>query len=180
MNTKTVIFAAITTALLAGPVFAQDKASSDTNKAVETTSVTNTKAAGKNRGPIDLEKFTRMDALKAADTNGDGVLSRDEIEALAQKRIIKREADRLQRRLDVNNDGKITLEAIENQRKKNFAAMDTNNDGKLDREEMRAARKNMHGKGHPMKGHHEKARHTKADHKKVEHKDSAKQDKTQN
>ncbi len=70
--------------------------------------------------------------------------SRDEIEALALKRMVSRAADRMERRLDVKGDGKITLEAIEKQRQKEFAALDRNEDGKLDRHELRAGKKFHH------------------------------------
>ncbi|MNE92623.1 EF hand [compost metagenome] len=100
-----------------------------------------------------------MDELKAADTNGDGVLSRDEIEALALKRMVSRAADRMERRLDVKGDGKITLEAIEKQRQKEFAALDRNEDGKLDRHELRAGKKFHHGPKGPHHGGKGKMEH---------------------
>jgi Ca2+-binding EF-hand superfamily protein len=117
------------------------------------------------RGPVDLEKFSRMDDLRAADTDGDGVLSRAEIEALALKRIVSRAADRMERRLDINGDGKVTLAEVENQRKKEFAALDRNEDGKIDRSEMRAAK--MH---HQARGSHHKGPHHMGNHKGGEHK----------
>lgn len=94
-----------------------------------------------NRAPIDLAKFSRMDDLKAADTNGDGILDREELEAYALKQMVKRMADRMERRLDINGDGTVTLEEVEKQKAKEFAALDRNDDGKLDRNELRAAHK---------------------------------------
>lgn len=95
--------------------------------------------------PVDLAKFSRMNELKAADSNGDGALSHEELEALATKRMASRAADRMQRRLDSNGDGKVTLEEVEKQRTKEFAALDRNDDGKLSPKEMRAAKRAHHG-----------------------------------
>ncbi|MFV0800170.1 calcium-binding protein [Brucella sp. MAB-22] len=165
MKSKTAFIAVIATSLLAVPALAQENSSANTDKpAAETTVAPNKDMKGK-RGPVDLEKFSRMDDLKAADTDGDGVLSRAEIEALALKRIVSRAADRMERRLDVNGDGKVTLAEVENQRKKEFAALDRNEDGKIDRSEMRAAK--MH---HQARGSHHKGSHHMGNHKGGEHK----------
>ncbi|WP_043063140.1 EF-hand domain-containing protein [Brucella anthropi] len=169
MKSKTAFIAVIATSLLAVPALAQENSSANTDKpAAETTVAPNKDMKGK-RGPVDLEKFSRMDDLKAADTDGDGVLSRAEIEALALKRIVSRAADRMERRLDVNGDGKVTLAEVENQRKKEFAALDRNEDGKIDRSEMRAAK--MH---HQARGSHHKGPHQMGNHKGGEHKGSMK------
>lgn len=169
MKSKTAFIAVIATSLLAVPALAQENSSANTDKpAAETTVAPNKDMKGK-RGPVDLEKFSRMDDLKAADTDGDGVLSRAEIEALALKRIVSRAADRMERRLDVNGDGKVTLAEVENQRKKEFAALDRNEDGKIDRSEMRAAK--MH---HQARGSHHKGPHHMGNHKGGEHKGSMK------
>jgi len=105
-----------------------------------------------NRAPIDLAKFSKLDDLKAADTNGDGTLDRAEIEAHALKQMVKRMADRMERRLDINGDGTVTLDEVEKQKAKEFAALDRNDDGKLDRKEMRAAHKGgKHGQ-HGQRG----------------------------
>lgn len=113
-----------------------------------------------NREPIDLAKFSKMDDLKAADTNGDGILDRAEIEAHALKQMVKRMADRMERRLDINGDGSVSLEEIEKHKAKEFAALDRNEDGKLDRKEMRAAHKGSkngnRGGGHGF--HHQMQR----------------------
>lgn len=151
MKSKTLYIAVIASTLLSTAAFAQTSTSESTDKSATDTSITQNDGMKGNRGPIDLEKFSRMDELKAADTNGDGILSRDEIEALALKRMVSRAADRLERRLDVKGDGKITLDAIEKQRQKEFAALDRNDDGKLDRHELRGAKKFHH---HGPKGPH--------------------------
>ncbi|MFQ0812958.1 calcium-binding protein [Brucella anthropi] len=159
MKSNTAFIAVIATSLLAAPALAQDNSNANTDKQAAETTVAPSKDVKGKRGPIDLQKFSRMDDLKAADTNGDGVLSRDEIEALAQKRIVSRAADRMERRLDINGDGKITLAEIENQRKKEFAALDRNEDGKIDRSEMRAAKMQHHARGSHHKGHHKGGEH---------------------
>ncbi|MFI3904684.1 MULTISPECIES: EF-hand domain-containing protein [Ochrobactrum] len=157
MKSKTLYIAVIASALLSTSAFAQEKATEATDTSAMDTSITQNDGPKGKREPIDFEKFSRMDELKAADTNGDGVLSRDEIEALALKRMVSRAADRMERRLDVNGDGKITLEAVEKQRQKEFAALDRNEDGKLDRKELRAAKKfNHHGPKGPH--HHDKGK----------------------
>lgn len=107
------------------------------------------------REPLDLQAFSRMDDLNAADKNADGTLSRDEIEAHALAQLVKRAADRMERRLDVNRDGKVELAEVESRKAKRFALLDTNEDGKLDRSEMRAGK---HG-GDQGQRHHGKRFH---------------------
>lgn len=165
MKSKTAFIAVIATSLLAVPALAQENSSANTDKPAAETAVAPNKDMKGKRGPVDLDKFSRMDDLKAADTDGDGVLSRAEIEALALKRIVSRAADRMERRLDVNGDGKVTLAEVENQRKKEFAALDRNEDGKIDRSEMRAAK--MY---HQARGSHHKGPHHMGNHKGGEHK----------
>lgn len=159
MKSKTLYIAVIASALLSTSAFAQEKVKDATDKSATDTSITQNDGAKGKRGPIDFEKFSRMEELKAADTNGDGVLSRDEIEALALKRMVSRAADRMERRLDVKNDGNITLEAIEKQRQKEFAALDRNEDGQLDRSELRAGKKSHHGPKGPHHGGKGKMEH---------------------
>lgn len=170
MISKTAFIAVIATSFLAAPALAQENSSANTDKTATQMAVAPNKDVKSKRGPIDLEKFSRMDGLKAADTDGDGVLSRAEIEALALKRIVSRAADRMERRLDINGDGKVTLAEVENQRKKEFAALDRNEDGKIDRGEMRAAKMHHHAKG----PHHKSQHHMGPHHKGKQHKDSIK------
>jgi Ca2+-binding EF-hand superfamily protein len=120
-----------------GYAFAQDI---DQPESTETTVEPQREGNRFQREPIDLAQFSKMDALKAADANGDGSLNREEIESYALKRIVQRMADRMERRFDVDGDGTVTLAEVEKQKTKEFAALDRNEDGKLDRREMRESK----------------------------------------
>ncbi|RCS22639.1 calcium-binding protein [Phyllobacterium salinisoli] len=155
MKTLPVYIALATSIVLAYPSFAQDE--NGTNSNSHPVDISDSSHKNLEKEPIDLVQFSKTAELKAADTNGDGTLSHEELEALAMKRMASRAADRLQRRLDVNGDGKVTLEEVEKQRGKEFAALDRNDDGKLDRKELRAGKRfrhdGHHGK-HAMKSMH--------------------------
>ena len=124
------------------PADAQNKPASDSNTAKPMQG----KMDKNDDGAVDLSEFTNMDRLKQADTNGDGTLSQDEIQAMVMKRMVERQARRMTNRLDVNGDGVVTIAEVEKQREKRFALMDRNDDGKLERSELRHGRKNQeHG-----------------------------------
>jgi len=148
-----IVIAASSIAMSAGYSFAQ---STDdvAEPPLEAPAATNDRKF--DREPINLDKFSRMEDLKAADTDGDGVLSRAEIEAHSLAQLVKRTADRMERRFDFNRDGKVTLEEIERHRAKRFALLDANDDGQLDRREMRAGkdfRKGGRADDHGPRGH---------------------------
>ena len=84
-----------------------------------------------------------QDRIKQADTNGDGMLSRDEAKALP--RILKHFDE-----IDTNHDNQISADELrafhekmraghEKERGEHFKKLDTNGDGKISREEAKAA-----------------------------------------
>ena len=88
------------------------------------------------------ERFPRMDA------NGDGKLSRDELEKVAGRFGQAPSAapdDALFRLLDKNGDGKLSKEELENAAKM-LEKLDRNKDGMLDREELGEAAKRKLGR----------------------------------
>ncbi len=148
MRKLIIVLAATTIAASAGYAFAQASSNASGETAVETRD--DQRGGRFNKEPVDLETFSRMDDLKAADEDSDGLLSRAEIEAHALAQLVKRAADRIERRLDINRDGKVELSEIERQKEKRFALLDANEDGKLDRREMRAGK---HDRGHGQRHH---------------------------
>lgn len=155
MRTFIIALVATSIAVTAGYSFAQSSEEAENTVSVETPA--ESQRGTHKREPVDLETFSSMENLTAADTDGDGVLSRTEIEAHALAEMVKRMADRMERRLDINRDGKVTLDEIEKHKAKRFALFDANDDGQLDRREMRAAKEFRKG-GHHKDGprHHGK------------------------
>ncbi len=153
MRKLIIALAATTIAASVGYSVAQPSDDASNGSAVETRA--DRKGGKFNKEPVDLETFSRMEDLKSADKNTDGTLSRDEIEAHALAQLVKRAADRMERRLDINRDGKVELSEIESQKAKRFALLDTNEDGKLDRREMRSGKHSgEHGQRHHGKRFH--------------------------
>lgn len=117
------------------------------------------KAADTNSdGALSKEEMaaSRMQRLGAADTDKDGFISTDELtEHHAAKVRAKKDQhfSRFSERFDANKDGKVSLDEIKAFDPPFFKKADANSDGKLTQEEMMAAKKKHHGgMGDGMKG----------------------------
>lgn len=137
----------------AAPAFASDDADADASPMTRAE-----RRAERRDRTIDADTFgeRRLERMRAADSDGNGELSRAELEALALQQMAERRATRMERRLDINGDGTVTLAEIENHQTKRFAYFDRNEDGELDRREMRRARAEMKG---GKEGHGPRHRH---------------------
>ncbi|WP_306153084.1 EF-hand domain-containing protein [Roseovarius sp. MMSF_3281] len=95
-----------------------------------------------------------------ADSDGDGAISRDEMIARAMARVEKR-VDRMMSRLDADDDGMVTEAEMQQMRDKHmgrmFKRMDKDGDGALSKEEFAQG----HRKGHH--GKHGKGKHRMGD-----------------
>ena len=125
---------------------------------------------GEGRGAMLTEMFDTMDADKdgkltyaemeahrkaefaAADTNGDGVLSPEELSARALARFQEKLGERTQGMLDtMDNDGNGSLseaEMGEGPGMRNFARIDADNDGFVTKEEIQAGMQHHKKRGH--------------------------------
>lgn len=107
--------------------------------------------------------------LKKADTNKDGVITKEELQAAQEKRFKKfdlnddgevtakevqekmsehfaKRAQRLTRRFDENRDGKVTAEEFKAHGERRLYMLDLNNDGQISKDEM--PRRFSHHRGH--------------------------------
>lgn len=121
------------------------------------------------------------DMAKAADTNGDGLISKAEHDAMTEKRfsrmdmnsdgvlnqtdrdLKKAEMDEMKKkgqerraeqgmRADANGDGSIDLAEFKAQSDEMFARMDSNSDGSVSEDERKAARQAMRQRWQERKG----------------------------
>ena len=93
-------------------------------------------------GAISLEEFSSVGLGKmiAADKDGDGILSTDEISAEMEAERQRRRERAMMRRLDVNGDGSVTVAELKDRMTKQFAVLDRNSDGTLSADELRKMR----------------------------------------
>ncbi|MEL7544986.1 MAG: EF-hand domain-containing protein, partial [Pseudomonadota bacterium] len=89
-----------------------------------------------NNGELTLQELEngRSERFKKADTNGDGVVTADELKARIMQRM-ERRADRrvkrMIRRLDEDRNGQVTEAEYLSRAKERFTWADLNDDGKL-------------------------------------------------
>ena len=86
-------------------------------------------------GPGGHHRGAMMERLKAADTNGDGMISREEAAALP---MVAKNFDQI----DANRDGQVTFDELrafhEQQRAEHWKRLDTDGDGRISRQEAQA------------------------------------------
>lgn len=110
------------------------------------------------------ELRAHMDAQFAAkDTNGDGVLSQDELIAAAQKRAADMMTKRVARMIewrDDNGDGALSADELDGgMGERMFARVDADDDGVISAEEFKAMEEHKgrkggrFGRGHDRRGH---------------------------
>ena len=91
-------------------------------------------------GMLSREEFMAMMEGKGPftkfDVNEDGVIEESDLEAYAAQKAQKM-LEHLTTHLDENNDGKITQAEFDSHRDARFASFDSDDDGKLNRKEMR-------------------------------------------
>jgi Ca2+-binding EF-hand superfamily protein len=97
-------------------------------------------------GKVTRDEMQAYGALRMAraDTNGDGALDLGELEAQAAERA-KKGAQRMMERLDADEDGKITAEEMRDGRheRRHFKRADADGDGALNKAEFDTAMEKM-------------------------------------
>ena len=90
-------------------------------------------------GSISQEEFLGMtkDRFNKIDADKNGEISVDEMMERMQRQRLEKRAKRRLERMDINGDGKVTLDELENRAKKRFAMMDRNDDGAIEKSELR-------------------------------------------
>jgi Ca2+-binding EF-hand superfamily protein len=84
--------------------------------------------------------------MMKADANGDGAVTLEELKAYRDKMREERRENRAERRfkrMDANGDGKITADEIDAMKMHRFDRIDANNDGKITKEEIEAHKAKM-------------------------------------
>lgn len=93
-------------------------------------------------GTISPEEYASigLGRIIAADANGDGVLSTEEIQTKMEEDRKRRRQEAMMKRLDINGDGSITVAELKDMQDKRFAVLDRNSDGVLSEDEFQKMR----------------------------------------
>ena len=91
-------------------------------------------------GSVTFEEFAKPlnDRFDTADADKNGSVNAEEITAAIDGRRAEDMAQRLTGRFDINKDGNVSKEEIENRQKKLFALMDMDDSGTVTKEEIPA------------------------------------------
>lgn len=132
--------------MLAAPVFAKGGGDRDHRAGFMSEADTN------GDGALSAEEIEahRAAVFAAADTDGNGSLSAEEMQASQERQNDERRARGMAKRieaLDTNGDGELSLEEMskENRQAAMFKRLDTNEDGVISEEELAAMKKGRHG-----------------------------------
>jgi len=109
-----------------------------------------------NDGALSMEEMqaARMKRFDGADADKDGFISAGELTAHHEARMKEKQDDHFKgftTRFDGNKDGKVAIDEIKTHEPEFFKKADANSDGKLTADEMKAAKsKGHHGMGGGM------------------------------
>lgn len=90
-------------------------------------------------GSVTFDEFAKpiMERFDTADADKNGAVNAEEITAAIDGgRRAERMAERLITRFDINKDGSVSKDEIENRQKKMFALLDLDDSGSISKEEM--------------------------------------------
>lgn len=129
---------------------------------------------GEGRGAMMLDQFDAIDAdqsgtitqdeiatfrateFAAADTNKDGSLSAEELQAHILARMLARQSARMIENMDDDGNGSLSLEEMrEGPLAANFARIDTDNDGAISKAEAEAVAERMGKRGEGRRHGHD-------------------------
>ncbi|MHA1523255.1 MAG: EF-hand domain-containing protein [Alphaproteobacteria bacterium] len=100
-------------------------------------------------------RFDRPDRFDRFDRNGDGTVTKAELEQVLEARLATMR-DRILQRFDGNNDGQVTRQEFDARATNRFSRFDQNGDGQVTRQEfdmVRADWRAMRGRMHKMGMH---------------------------
>ena len=123
----------------AAPAFAQNKSPEDDDTRRPRQENRMDRADSDGDGALSFEEFAAAgpDFFSEADSDGDGTITANElVDRMLRQRLMDR-AERMIARFDVDGDGQLTTDEIEERQQKMFALMDVDNSGSIEEDEMR-------------------------------------------
>lgn len=101
-------------------------------------------------GAVTLTEFSQpmLERFSEVDADGDGQVSVEELVTAFEGRRAERRADRMIQRFDINSDGQVSLEEVQNRQAKMFTLLDFDDSGSLTIEEMQERKASLRGGSH--------------------------------